>query len=175
MVGASKGSNAHARALSCALVRAVGMSSPGAFDPLGVDDWDGCRVRGFALLTRGYRVVRPLRGRWAWRVFDHFAAAGLGGCSTASRPLGLVCVRPLRGRWAWRVFDCFAAVELGGCSTALRPLGLAGAWRVRVLYARRDATHRVSTLGLWRSDPAVVRSRRPGRGRPCVPLRKSRI
>ena len=39
------------------------MSSPGAFDPLGADDWDGCRVRGFALLTRGYREVRPLRGR----------------------------------------------------------------------------------------------------------------
>ena len=35
------------------------------FDPLGADKYCGvCRFRGFALLTHGYRVVRPLWGRF---------------------------------------------------------------------------------------------------------------
>ena len=35
----------------------------GMFDPLGADDDGRATLRGFAALTHGYRVVRPLRGR----------------------------------------------------------------------------------------------------------------
>ena len=38
-------------------------SMHGMFDPLGADDDGRATLRGFAALTHGYRVVRPLRGR----------------------------------------------------------------------------------------------------------------
>ena len=79
-----------------------GCPLPGRSTPLGP-------MTGMGAVSAG-SLCSPAVIEW----FDRFAAAGLGGCSTASRPLGLAGVRLLRGRWAWRVFDRFAAAGLGG-------------------------------------------------------------
>ena len=66
----------------------------GMFDPLGADDDGRATLRGFAALTHGYRVVRPLRGRLPGEAVRD-AAHG----TTMCRPCGM---RPTARRCAVR-------------------------------------------------------------------------
>ena len=96
-------------------------SMHGMFDPLGADDDGRATLRGFAALTHGYRVVRPLRGRLPVRqcgvrpvarrcvgrspsmhgMFDPLGADDDGRATLrgfAALTHGYRVVRPLRGR-----------------------------------------------------------------------------
>ena len=66
----------------------------GMFDPLGADDDGRATLRGFAALTHGYRVVRPLRGRLPGE-----AVRSATHGTTMCRPCG---VRPVTRRCADR-------------------------------------------------------------------------
>ena len=78
----------------------------GMFDPLGADDDGRATLRGFAALTHGYRVVRPLRGRLPGEAVRD-AAHGTTMCrprsaardTTMCRPCG---VRPVTRRCTGR-------------------------------------------------------------------------
>ena len=79
----------------------------GMFDPLGADDDGRATLRGFAALTHGYRVVRPLRGRLPGEAVRD-AAHGTTMCrpcgdaahgTTMHRPCGM---RPTARRCAGR-------------------------------------------------------------------------
>ena len=79
----------------------------GMFDPLGADDDGRATLRGFAALTHGYRVVRPLRGRLPGEAVrsatrDTTMHRPCGMQPTARRCAGRVGMRPTARRCAGR-------------------------------------------------------------------------
>ena len=95
----------------------------GMFDPLGADDDGRATLRGFAALTHGYRVVRPLRGRLPGE-----AVRSATRDTTMRRPCG---ARPTARRCAGR----------GVRPVTRRCTGRAGMRPVTRRCAVRDATH----------------------------------
>ena len=98
----------------------------GMFDPLGADDDGRTTLRGFAALTRGYRVVRPLRGRLPGEAVRD-AAHG----TTMHRPCGM---RPVTRRCTGRAGcdprhdDVQAVRDATHGTTVCRPCGVAAPW-----------------------------------------------
>ena len=94
----------------------------GMFDPLGADDDGRATLRGFAALTHGYRVVRPLRGRLPVRP--------CGVRPVARRCTGRAGMRPVIRRCAVRDATRDTTMCRAGCDPWHDdvPCGVAAPW-----------------------------------------------